>query len=711
MKKNLFYGLLAVLLAFGLAFTACDSDSGGGSDVINGTDTGSVSFIGPDATGKMVEVTISREGAATFNPATGDAYAIKYDGAEVSRGTITVDGTRIYFHPTANPNDFFAGTLIGWHLEIPAIPYAGGEIKGFTLQAVPTGSGASQGNITYTAVPVISATPVVSGVTDHIVITFSHPVANLTAADISLEGSSTVLVHPIKEPLMVGGMAERDMLYEVHFTFSGSPADTDVPAGFLKLQINKNNVDRNPVYVTITSTDAAPFIPTAGTFFRHLNNDAPMAVVNASNVITSGEAPTPSNAGLTTNFIRFAALADYSDSPVTATEMGGPMKDSEILIVPGTVATPGATPTGLTGSAKVIGFVGDDGKPSELMRDLGNAGDAADFGDVYRYYQDLAIEVERTGPITIFIIKPGVSTAAIQMTVFKAGRELELYMTDGTTPYTSGSSTDVGVNFPTIRMHVMDGISLDTGFSGNVSVTISGATESPNESFGTVFALTPDRAPSGRSTELTVLQHNMGNTIAVEFREGVGYINLRLAAATNSPNSSATSLITFSVHGVERRATETFAPRTLTGRTDVASLKLTTEAEAGPINATPTVPVAFAVRPEVTTLDRFGNIAAFTVAPSGANEGVRITATSTPAGALTGTGAYITPAQVNGVRVTAGVMELTSGTALTLLYNPTAVTTTSASITLTFTFSTDISTAATLAATALTVQQTLTATQ
>ena len=649
MKKHFLFGLLAVLLAFGLVFTGCDSGSGGSSGGGDGRITETRSFEGTDDQGRVIVVTLIRTaGNGPFNPANGNEYTITLDGQQISSGTITVDNQDILFWPSGGGASF-PGTIIGNFLSIPAIPYNGGTIRGFSLEA-KAGTGGGPNFITYTIVQENGVNDTTT--TDGITITFDatrdleRELNDFLASGIRLTQGS--------------GFAVLDLDSLVQDTTNPEEWEIDVlsvaPAGLVFFSITHRNVDPTPQPLVVYHQD--------------------VDLIEIDDVKTDGTANVT-----TSTYIDFEF--DTGEAPATFTQ-------NDIVF---------SYPS--TGAAAFTPRLSTSANPNPYV-DPNNS-------DTWRL--DIASVAEQ-GTVNIFINKAGYDPVTPGATINKARRTLELYETDGTTAYVPDLTTPVGVNFPTIGIHVIDGAGIDTGFSGSATVTISGATESPNGSFGTVYALAPDLALTGRSTELTILQYNMGNAIAVEFLEGVGYINLRLATATDGPNSTqAASDITFRVHGVEGLVSDTFAPISLIGRAGVASLKVTTDAVAGPINATSTTPVAFATRPEVTLLDRFGNVANFTVAPGAANQGVRITLVSTPAGELTGTGAYITPSQVSGVRVTAGLMELTSATALTLLYNTEDTDVTSANITLTFTFSTDITNATTTAATALTVQQTLTATE
>jgi len=84
-KKNLWLGILAMVLVFGIWFTACDSNGGGKYDPIV--------YTGNDASGNTYKLEITKNtGKAAFTPASGDPYTMTVTYAngttKTSTGTI-----------------------------------------------------------------------------------------------------------------------------------------------------------------------------------------------------------------------------------------------------------------------------------------------------------------------------------------------------------------------------------------------------------------------------------------------------------------------------------------------------------------------------------------------------------------------------------------------------------------------------------------------
>ncbi|MCL2069534.1 MAG: hypothetical protein FWH19_00930 [Treponema sp.] len=145
MKKLLLFALLGAL-AMGMMFVACDSN-GGGDVPPAATNTESYAFRGLDSQGRTVEVVISRPAPARiFTPADNDNYTISLDGQVISQGTIRVDGNVVHFFPGNGGGSSFRGTIIDWHMSIPSIPYSGGTVSGFKMEAgVGSGGGGGGG--------------------------------------------------------------------------------------------------------------------------------------------------------------------------------------------------------------------------------------------------------------------------------------------------------------------------------------------------------------------------------------------------------------------------------------------------------------------------------------------------------------------------------------------------------------------------------------
>ena len=85
MKENKFfvYGMLAMVLALGLAFTGCTT-GGGEKDALDGTTWGVLTDWGGDL-------------RLTFNSPDYEERAINYDDALVSRGVYSISGNTVTF--------------------------------------------------------------------------------------------------------------------------------------------------------------------------------------------------------------------------------------------------------------------------------------------------------------------------------------------------------------------------------------------------------------------------------------------------------------------------------------------------------------------------------------------------------------------------------------------------------------------------------------
>jgi len=136
MKKQWLFGLLVAILAFGLVIGCSNDSTNDGGDLVDNrpplepNEIETMTYTGVDSLGKAVEVVILKTASPrAFQIISGDSYYIKYDGTEVSRGVVVIQGSQIEFRPSSG--DYFLGTLVGNNLSIPSIPYSGGVIKGF----------------------------------------------------------------------------------------------------------------------------------------------------------------------------------------------------------------------------------------------------------------------------------------------------------------------------------------------------------------------------------------------------------------------------------------------------------------------------------------------------------------------------------------------------------------------------------------------------
>ncbi|MCL2107662.1 MAG: hypothetical protein FWH26_11485, partial [Oscillospiraceae bacterium] len=140
MKRHIFIGLLAAALALGLA-AGCSSDSGD-----DHAETYEPLIIKGRAEGRDVEIEISTDRTVAqqvLTPTTGDSYAIRVGGAEVSRGTVSVSGQYMTFIPSDGSPSFYGAWQGGSNLRIPEIPMPGTEpaIKGFVADGFGGGGG------------------------------------------------------------------------------------------------------------------------------------------------------------------------------------------------------------------------------------------------------------------------------------------------------------------------------------------------------------------------------------------------------------------------------------------------------------------------------------------------------------------------------------------------------------------------------------------
>jgi len=143
MKKLHFYGLLALalVLALGMAFTACSS---GDSDSSDASAEDLVLYGMMDS--KDVEAIISKsaKAAGDYELATGDHYIIRFvdDGTVISKGTIIYRFPSITFVPDDGGTGF-TGYFSGEELTINDVPYGGAvyDINGSSTLAQKQGGG------------------------------------------------------------------------------------------------------------------------------------------------------------------------------------------------------------------------------------------------------------------------------------------------------------------------------------------------------------------------------------------------------------------------------------------------------------------------------------------------------------------------------------------------------------------------------------------
>jgi len=190
MKKIRLFGLLAtvMLLAFGLAFFGCSSDSD--SEDSGGSAIGeTLRFNGNDSQGRDLTI-IFYEVVATarnYEPKSGDRYEILLADELISSGRITKTNNVVTF--ISDDGDTFYGALYGSSaLSIASIPSSEGAISGFTSDT--TSGLLNPGRIiTYS----VTANGRFSDLTTtELAFTFSEPFGILTADDIAIRRDTTV---------------------------------------------------------------------------------------------------------------------------------------------------------------------------------------------------------------------------------------------------------------------------------------------------------------------------------------------------------------------------------------------------------------------------------------------------------------------------------------------------------------------------------------
>ena len=164
MKKKLFFGLLASLLAFSLVVGLAGC-SGGSTPSGSKEEAPRTSNYYQNTSKGMLQVTFSNKSLQVSDsdgPQTGDNYVIKLNGTEISRGKVTVDGAKITYTPTNGSP--FDGYLSAGMLRITALPLKEGGT--LVVSATPTGttapsSGGGGGGSSSSNKPVKPVNPVV----------------------------------------------------------------------------------------------------------------------------------------------------------------------------------------------------------------------------------------------------------------------------------------------------------------------------------------------------------------------------------------------------------------------------------------------------------------------------------------------------------------------------------------------------------------------
>ncbi|MCL2069543.1 MAG: hypothetical protein FWH19_00975 [Treponema sp.] len=525
MKKHwLIYSACLVLLAFGFVFVGCSDGSSSGTQVLPGYNIEYTEFAGTDALDVEIVVRIFRTTQRSFAPANGDQYWIRYGGQEISSGTITVDGDNITFWPSGGAASF-SGTLIGWFLNIPSIPYSGGTITGFSLQARAGAGGAPQ-FIEYTLTQLTgnnSGTP-----TDSLRFVFDEAVDDFRFSGIRItNGSGSVVL----DPDSLSASAD-------YKTWIVNVADTDDNVvGLVFVSITHRNVDPTVKPLEI-------FSDTAGT-----------ALAAAIGTFSEGATASVSN-NLSTKLLRFSFTAD----PVNVTP------DEIVIVYPPTNA----------GSIIVRPSTHSDPNPFLSDEDTGST----------PFLWDLEIEVVTPGNVIIYINRTGFSAAPATVAVHKARRIITLWQADGLTGLAAGNTGPVvgADNLLALRVTEVDTGNADATFNGFYTVTISGANATSTGNIGRVIPLDKDSVPvTANARDLTPIHLSTGNTVPVEFVDGVGRLNLILYRAVDIPTDFTIDPqnITFSIHGVEGSSDPvSIRPTALTSAASVRRIEIVTPAGA-----------------------------------------------------------------------------------------------------------------------------------
>jgi len=141
MNRKLIFGLLAAILALGIAFFGCQNfddpgDNPGASDP-NGGSTNppvryeSLTIRGMSLAGDDIEIVISTQRTVprvVLSPANGDTYILRVNGVQTSTGTIRVDGDFINFFPANLGESFSVRYTKGEFVTMPFMPTPNGGL-------------------------------------------------------------------------------------------------------------------------------------------------------------------------------------------------------------------------------------------------------------------------------------------------------------------------------------------------------------------------------------------------------------------------------------------------------------------------------------------------------------------------------------------------------------------------------------------------------
>ncbi|MCL2069422.1 MAG: hypothetical protein FWH19_00360 [Treponema sp.] len=568
MKKYVLFAVTA-MLAIGLVFVGCSSDDDDPT-IINGSNQEFRDFTGIDDQGKSVVVRISRSVARSLVPTSGDSYAITYDGQEISRGTISVDGIRIIFQP--NSGTPFEGTLIDWYLSIPVIPHAGGVVRGFAMQAT-SGAGPGESFIRYT----VEADDI-GGVGDGdnaLVFTFTIPAGRDFVEDLPLNAiritnaSGEVVIDMDATPTL-----EDTSTATVNEWTLALDADSS-KTGLIFVQIIQRDIE--PTLKPVVIGDDTDFGLAVGVE----RNDDP-GVENQDTI----------------EWIEFDFTTDLANN----------LTLNNLVILSGTTAYPGAIDIRPSTPAKPNPYLSPDA-PSSDPRSLWR----------------LDVTPVAQGKIGFFFNVPGYAggdaggsdRAPIEVIVSRSLPYLSLKWVTSATAGDLGGGTAGGV--PTVvtdighmelTLEKPAGGGTDTSISGKFAVNISGvAGVARTGEFGTAHPYTlptptadPLTMAPGDDIELTTLQYIGGQRVNIDIVDGIGWIQLTLHAAV--AQTLKFSILALGVEGTIDVAA--LAPDVATNIHEAVLTRAVTDAvRVGPASTDLTINL-FPV-PAIRIYDRFGN--------------------------------------------------------------------------------------------------------
>ncbi|MCL2069535.1 MAG: hypothetical protein FWH19_00935 [Treponema sp.] len=594
MKKHLYFGLLAVLLAIGLVFVGCGDDNGGSGPNVNpGRNLVGMSFVGIDDAGRPIEVRIFRASTngAVYEPANQDEFTITFEGQEISRGRITIDDSNVTFWP--NSGGSFTGRLIGMFLDIPSIPYNGSTITGFSTQSggfIGAGPGAARilfpwevapGNVVGSAWSGGSGNPAGAAPT-HITFAFEEEVSlNPRSVQIITPWLGRAALHPKyytgPETLITAGT--------VAPTFAPFAADKSY---VISLELDPASIKFGAVNASIIQRDfdATP---------QHL--------------VIYGDAVTT---------VASTTIQGWSGGTTVATTTRGALDSARIVFAGISGITPPLT------AANIVQLPDEDNK-GEFTILPGNPFEPnpALVGTDYV----LKIEPKTEGAARFFINHPAVDPVILGLggsqitkrapaTLAAAEEALRVITTITDTSITLGANDTLGNTAVQANAIVISltrrvpngagGLVTDTDYDGEQTVTIRGIGSTGQELhgrdiFGWVVPMTAAASAAAATpinadrVLLTLEQYISGNRVDVEFEDGVARIAIAFAKA-------GAHEITFDVDGLRTTLNIAASRLTVGPLTDVKIVRQISRGEIGAANAITLYPL-----PAVRLFDLFGN--------------------------------------------------------------------------------------------------------